>query len=1090
MTRPHGLFWVKGNPGAGKSVLMKHAVKRLKERSPDELVVAFYLHGQGVELQKSPVGLFRALLNFLLEQFAEYLAQLTARFEEREKRYGSYREGRWQWKERELQDTLFNVLTEGTQRQPVVIFVDALDECGEASARSLLAYFRDVTEQAGQRNGLVRICLSSRHYPILSPNSVSSVTVEDWNKDDIRWYTQERLKYIKPKVKSKQIEEEILTRAAGGFQWVSLVTETIIDKTLAGMRAERLLQELASCPQTLGELYAAILMDIRETERSQMMKAFYWVLFAKRPLSAQELRDALATDKDMAHTSIHELRSHEGWSETLSNFESYVRHISGGLIRFQSREIWEQYVPGENSDREAQLIHQSVADFLLEKFLNKINYDRHIFRSYAAAGHFQISRSCLRYMMLMEVLEETHLSRGAFSSKFPLAPYAVRFLFEHIQGVEREGINQVDLLSILRWTPKSEVLQKLSRAWRILDPGNAHTPMGWPFVEATPMHVLVAFGSNSSIIPILSIIDEVDGRDPNGNTPLMMAIREGHQDIASTLLDCSFRNHKNPGQVVSQYGTVKRTARPLLDVNAKNKDDDTVLDIAVEQGATAIIHKLFEAGADLQYREREIGLVRDAISSGNIALLSKLIDRGINLNGTVYFALGNFPLGKSHALYVIVQMLLEAGANMHRLPELETEQEDHGDESRFDEDALILASRQGMTKVVNLLLYHGASASAENQIGQTSLMVATQKAHEKIIRTLLQEAPFVIERLDNDNRSALGIAYDLEGSNLSMLLLEKGEFFNPSPVLERFFKHMVQDGQTDFIEAILQRDVFNTNHKIGNSIYTPLFFAVINGHKETAELLLSTGKVDVNAKSTDGHTPLSLAASKGKTAIIKLLLEDANVNVHSKDGNGCTPLLLAASKGHNSVVKLLLEDASVDVNAQNNDGYTPLLLASLNGHQIAVRLLLEATNIDVDSANSDGETPLLLAASKGHTAIVKMLLETDKSDVNARAIKDFRPLSYAIIYHHEAIVKLLLDTGRVDVDYRDQYNRTPLLWAVEKGEEAIVKLLVNTGKTNVDIKYRGKRELLVWAHYHGWEETGKLLRSIIDGNVSSEDEKG
>jgi hypothetical protein len=247
-------------------------------------------------------------------------------------------------------------------------------------------------------------------------------------------------------------------------------------------------------------------------------------MFAERPLSAQELRDALAIDQGSGCTSTSELRAHEGWADTIDDFEKYVKHISRGLVHFQSRDIWEQYVPdGGDSDREAQLIHQSVADFLMDSFLGNIVHGQDAFPSQAAAGHFQISRSCLRYLALEEVLEGAQLVRGTLSSRFPPAPYAVRFLFEYIQKAEKEGIIQSNLLFILQWTRKSATMRKLERIWRTLDPNSAHTPRGWPFVEVTALHVLAASASKSAADLILKTgYDEVDSRDPDGNTPLML----------------------------------------------------------------------------------------------------------------------------------------------------------------------------------------------------------------------------------------------------------------------------------------------------------------------------------------------------------------------------------------------------------------------------------------------------------------------------------------------------------------------------------------------------------------------------------------
>lgn len=173
-------------------------------------------------------------------------------------------------------------------------------------------------------------------------------------------------------------------------------------------------------------------------------------------------------------------------------------------MEFQTREIWEQYDPnGESWDREAQFVHQSVADYVLEKFLNCIGHCQRP-QVQIGAGHFEISRSCLRYMTLKDVLEgAAKLSRGLLSATFPLAPYVVRFLFHRNRKVEREGVPQSDLLPVLHWKQQSESLKNIEALWKILDPDSAHTPIGWPFMKATPLHVLVAFGSKSAVDAIL-----------------------------------------------------------------------------------------------------------------------------------------------------------------------------------------------------------------------------------------------------------------------------------------------------------------------------------------------------------------------------------------------------------------------------------------------------------------------------------------------------------------------------------------------------------------------------------------------------------
>lgn len=60
--------------------------------------------------------------------------------------------------------------------------------------------------------------------------------------------------------------------------------------------------------------------------------------------------------------------------------------------------------------------------------------------------------------------------------------------------VEEEGIDQSDILSLIRWQPQSLSLKKFAHLWGVLDPDRIHTPMGWPFIGGTTLHVLAAIG--------------------------------------------------------------------------------------------------------------------------------------------------------------------------------------------------------------------------------------------------------------------------------------------------------------------------------------------------------------------------------------------------------------------------------------------------------------------------------------------------------------------------------------------------------------------------------------------------------------------
>jgi ankyrin repeat protein len=1012
MNKPRGLFWIKGNPGSGKSVLMKFAVTEMHRRKSRELVTSFFIHGRGSLLQKTPLGVFRALLNSVLKFFPEYLSRLTERFEDQERRLGSYQDGRWEWDVNELRELMTEILTKGTKNKPLVIFIDALDECGEDYAKFLLVYFRGLMEEVEHEEGQVKICFSSRHYPILGHNTIPTISVETRNGRDIRSVIQEHLQDIDLEATRQQIWETILSKARGGFQWAVLVAAGVVDQYTKGTRVEKLHEKLTATPETLDELYSHILSDITGAEKHYMIKLFQWVLIAERPLSSQELREALATDKDMVYSTISQLRSDDCWNDSLSRFETYVKHISRGLVEFQTRELWDQYEPGgENWDREAQFIHQSVADYVLKKFLNHTRHDRYASQSPIGAGHFELSRSCLKYMMLREVLDGAGLPRGKLSAAFPLMPYIVRFLFRHIQRVEREGIPQPDLLLIIQRDRRSESLQKVETLWRVLDSDRAHAPIGWPFIGATPLHVLVAFGSKSAFDAFLQGADvEVDGKDSAGNTPLLLAIREGHYGIALALLDRSIDWQRRQEGGIDQSTTSSRNGQRtghFVNVNTENNEGDTPLTTALTEKSSEVILKLIDAGADPKFFGTETALVVFAIRNKDEILFMKLIEKKVNLEGAIYFALQELSsVDDGDVLEKFLSELLQAGANISKTQEIDMNCEMHMEEndnydhyedtgvdeneadygSESDDDAVLLASRRGQAAAVNLLLSHGASATSQNKHGRFPLLVAAENNQEEIVKILLKSTPpTAVEMKDSSGRTPLSTAAESGHEGIVQLLLKNGANLETK---DRFSR-------------------------------TPLLLTAKSGHEAIAQLLLEKG---ANPETEDGfgHTPVSWAAENGHMAIIQLLLEKG-ASLETKNSLGQAPLSWATENGNEAIVRLLLEKGA-SLETENRSGQTPLSSAADSGHEAIAQLLLEK-GASLETKDSFGRSPLLWAARNGREAIVRLLLEKGASP-KTKSSAGQTPLFWAAENENRAIVRLLLEKG-ANLETMFSFGQTP-----------------------------------------------------------------
>ena len=99
---------------------------------------------------------------------------------------------------------------------------------------------------------------------------------------------------------------------------------------------------------------------------------------------------------------------------------------------------------------------------------------------------------------------------------------------------------------------------------------------------------------------------------------------------------------------------------------------------------------------------------------------------------------------------------------------------------------------------------------------------------------------------------------------------------------------------------------------------TPLIYALEEGHKEVARLLITKG-ADVNTKRDFAKTsPLHFAAIYDLKEIATLLIAKG-ANVNARSSRGWTPLMVAARRGKVDIADLLIANGA-DVNAMSRYG--------------------------------------------------------------------------------------------------------------------------------------------------------------------------
>jgi len=93
----------------------------------------------------------------------------------------------------------------------------------------------------------------------------------------------------------------------------------------------------------------------------------------------------------------------------------------------------------------------------------------------------------------------------------------------------------------------------------------------------------------------------------------------------------------------------------------------------------------------------------------------------------------------------------------------------------------------------------------------------------------------------------------------AVLLLGCATTQQPEPPTAKAPDISIHDAASDGnIEAVKQHLAAGTAVDSIDSGRTPLWWAVLNGHKETAELIIAEG-ADVNVEDMDGKTPTDLA---------------------------------------------------------------------------------------------------------------------------------------------------------------------------------------------------------------------------------------
>ena len=600
-----GLLWIKGKPGSGKSTLLRHAldnVQKVPTFRDEDLVLSFFFHGRGNELQKNPLGLFRSLLHQILSKVPEALPDLVAKFQNWHYNIRNSKEECYEWHLSELQRFFASSLSKILQSRPIWLFMDALDECGEENAVSIYRDFKSRLKTRSLESLRFHICFTCRHYPILDTGNASEISLEHENKQDISTYVRDLLSES-PILTTSGIPDLVTNRANGVFMWARLVVEHILKLERSRRGLQVIENKIYDTPPDLSKLFNEIIRSV--DEKAASLRMIQWICFATRPLTLDELRWAMIVDPDCSpdrrQLSLKDCESMEEYIGDSARMEGRVIALSCGLA-----EIVES-----SKKRVVQFIHQSVQDFFLEEGLSSLHdslavADNNLESSIVGSAHYKLSRACVRYMFTEEIAQSAKDGIGDRSShragmlaRFPLSQYAVKSWLVHVKQSEARKVSQEDLLSYFDWPSESLVRQWL-RVQAILDPKGVFVPL-----DSRLAHVMSRYDLIEPLRIMLQRTDQVgvdiNAKNMYGETPLSYAANYGYEAIVKLLVeeDNVEADSKNiygttPLSLAASCG-YKSIVKLLLqrervEADSKNRYGRTPLSYAAEKGNEAIDH--------------------------------------------------------------------------------------------------------------------------------------------------------------------------------------------------------------------------------------------------------------------------------------------------------------------------------------------------------------------------------------------------------------------------------------------------------------------------------------------------------------------
>ncbi|CAG7957123.1 unnamed protein product [Penicillium olsonii] len=907
-----GVFWLEGTAGTGKTFLTSRVIDELRpsregSRRYDGFAFFYCNHNE-----QNRIGLKSILMSFVRQLSTVAGHPSSMRDDLRVVCQAADKEN----SSLSLEDSKNQIMKSVNLYHQTILVLDALDECETDTRRQLIKFFAALVSQCDKT---LKVFISSRpddqsHAKL--PHLVTFNLHQSGNKDDIERFLNVKLNELESerdvfKRKRSAIINELLEKSGGMFQWVALQIDQIAECVTLKAVQDRLSKLPEGIEAAYQEIYDNIERRHGKFEQEIAIRAFLWVVAACKPLTGQEILDAVSFNPDGNDIPRERVLDKKELSILCRNF---LLEDSQGLWRFS---------------------HFSVVEYLRDR--QQCNLGK---------AHLLAAKTCLIVLNSASQWEKSSDSGSSLSVShedcldppYNFSTYAGAFWMVHSKKAQDvEGLDFTTLTSHLesflgrpdesspqyrRWFQK---LDNHKRQWfnadshpnftcqryetryaleQNLSPQSCSAPAAcyfslfsvledwWEDVDLVSDHAWMCdsgLAQTAALVGCLPIYEWISKKrgdlsstapDNYYNGSFTIACSEGHFELVTWLVrngteadeECHIYQKRNPltaAALSGHYDIVKYLIEQAkADPNLKN--DDNVDGLGTALAAASYIES-FEVAELLTKKGAHVNLLFPGANHGSALAAAS---RG----------------GKIE----IVELLINKGADVNLL----LPGGDHG-------SALAAASYGGNIETVELLINKGADVNLllpGGDHGSALAAAASYGGNIETVELLINKGADVNLLLsDGNDGSALAAASFLGPIEIVELLINKGADLNlllPNGICGSALATASFGGNIEVVELLIKKGA-DLNLLLPNGICgSALAAASHRGHIEIVELLINKG-ADVNLLLPSGKYGSALAAASqlGNVDCVRTLLASgADVNMKLRNGTWIHALQAAVAE--------------------------------------------------------------------------------------------------------------------------------------------------------------------------------------------------